>query len=921
MTGQTILHYHILEELGRGGMGEVYKAKDTKLDRFVALKFLPSHLTASEEDKNRFIQEAKAASALNHPNVCTIFDIQENEGQLFIVMEFIDGKTLKEKKDQLSEKQILEICIQTAEGLAAAHEKGIVHRDIKPENIMIRKDGIVQIMDFGLAKLRSVTGASRLTKMGTTVGTMGYMSPEQVQGLDVDHRTDIFSLGVVLYELLSGESPFKGMHETAIMYEIVNVDPPLIATIKDGIDPQLDEIIRECLEKDKDERCQSAKELARNLRKLKRSSSGSRASRIFNVNSQTHNVRSGSGSNISSQDYGATENYQSPGFKKVSLFNTKILWSLLGILSVVIILLLVFYVFSKQEINYLETKSSILPPENVVYDNTIGSNVAISPNGKFIAFVGKDSTGSDKLWVRPVNSLTARILTDASPASYPFWSPDNKFIAYFNNDKLMKISLEAGTSLPICDVRNGRGGSWSINGYIIIAPDSYGGLYKVNSSGGKLEQVVKVDTTNPGLSLRWPHFLPDGENFVYMQRAYGSITTAQDGIYAASLDDQTSKMLLNSPSTVQFADGYLFYVRQSLLFAQSFDPSNFELKGEGIPIAENVQFYPIRNSGTFSVSQNGCLIYQKSNILTEKIVSIDKSGKILNNFFNKPTGIGELSRALLSNDESKIVYDLYDQAEDNVDLWIYDMKRNVNTRLTFNHSIDGVPIWSSDDSKIYFSSNRASSSQSSSNFNLFVKNTNGSGEEKVIYTSEYDKYLSDISPDDGYLLISAVNNVKKRSGWDIEMLPLTGDKKIIEFLSADFNEYKAKFSPNMKWIAYQSDESGKYQIYITPFDGKSGKWQISVEGGTSPKFVQDGKKIYFISLNNKIMSVDLNESATTISPGEPREMFSHQTENISSIYDFYQSGDKFIAGISLGDNANVPITFVTNWQKETEDKK
>ena len=921
MIGETILHYKILEKLGEGGMGEVYKAQDTKLDRFVALKFLPSQLTATEEEKARFIQEAKAASAMNHPNVCTIYSIEENNNQLFIVMEYIEGTTLRDNKQVLSEKKILEIAAQAADGLGAAHEKGIVHRDIKPENIMIRKDGIVQVMDFGLAKLFSGNNVSRLTKVGTTMGTMGYMSPEQVQGLDVDHRTDIFSLGVVLYELLAGEAPFKGMHETAIMYEIVNVDPPPISTIKEGIDPQLDEIILECLEKDRDERCQSAKELARNLRKLKRGSSGGKTSRIYNVNSKGYNVRTGPAASISSTDSGFVGSYPGEGKLKKLLSNKHILWSLVGILTITIFFLLFFFVLNKPEIIPLETKTSILPPEKIVYDNSIGNNIAISPNGKFIAFVGKDSTSNNKLWVRPVNSLTARILTEANLGSYPFWSPDNKFIAYFFNDKLMKVSLEAGTSLPVCDVPNGRGGSWSKNGYIIIAPDAYGGLYKVNSSGGKLEQVVKTDTTDTGLSLRWPYFLPDGEHFVYMQRAYGSGSSAQDGIYAASLDGKTNKLLINSASTVQFSDGYLFYVRQSILFAHAFDPGDFELKGEGIPLAENLQFYPIRNSGSFSVSQNSSLVFQKSNILTEKIVSIDKSGKIVSTFFTKPTGIGELSKALLSNDESKIVYDLYNQAEDNVDLWIYDIKRNVNTRLTFNHAIDGVPVWNADGSKIYFSSNRTSPSQSSSNFNLFVKNTNGSGNEEVVFTSDYDKYLSDISPDDHYLLISSVNNTKKRTGWDIEMLPLTGEKKPIEFLSTNFYEYNAKFSPNMKWIAYQSDESGKYQIYIAPFDGKSGKWQISVEGGTDPKFVQNGKKVYFISLNNKIMSVDLNESATTISPGEPREIFSHQTENISNVYDFYQSGDKVIAGISLGDDAYVPITFVTNWQKELESKK
>src|SRR3972149_9538479 len=281
MVGETILHYKILEKLGEGGMGTVYKAQDTKLERFVALKFLPSQLTSTSEEKERFVQEAKAASSMNHPNVCTIYDIQEYDKQLFIVMEFIDGVTLRDMKQSLSEKRILDIGIQVAEGLGAAHEKGIVHRDIKPENIMIRKDGIAQIMDFGLAKLYTSSNVSRLTKAGTTMGTMGYMSPEQVQGLDTDHRTDIFSFGVVIYEMLAGESPFKGMHETAIMYEIVNVEASPLSSIKPEIDPQIDEIILECLEKDKDERCQSAKELARNLRKLKRGSSGSKASRVF----------------------------------------------------------------------------------------------------------------------------------------------------------------------------------------------------------------------------------------------------------------------------------------------------------------------------------------------------------------------------------------------------------------------------------------------------------------------------------------------------------------------------------------------------------------------------------------------------------------------------------------------------------------
>ena len=392
LVGRTILHYKIIEQVGQGGMGEVFKAQDTKLERFVALKFLPSQLTASEDDKARFIQEAKAASAMNHPNVCTIHSIEEYKNQLFIVMEYIEGTTLRDNKQTLSEKKILEIAAQVADGLGAAHEKGIVHRDIKPENIMLRKDGIVQIMDFGLAKLYSKGNVSRLTKAGTTMGTMGYMSPEQVQGQDVDHRTDIFSLGVVLYELLAGESPFKGMHETAIMYEIVNVDPPPIATVKEGIDPDLDKLILECLEKDKDERFQSAKELARSLRKLKRGSTGSRSSRFYNVNTQTVNTMQATTINKS----GATTLKDIPikNFFSSIFYNPTISWSLAGILTIGIILLLFLFVFNSKPTEVQEIKATILPPHGVNFDNHQGSNLTISPDGKYISFIGVDSTGT-----------------------------------------------------------------------------------------------------------------------------------------------------------------------------------------------------------------------------------------------------------------------------------------------------------------------------------------------------------------------------------------------------------------------------------------------------------------------------------------------------------------------------------------------
>jgi serine/threonine protein kinase len=913
MNGETILHYKILEKLGEGGMGEVFKAQDTKLDRFVALKFLPSELTSSEDDKARFIQEAKAASAMNHPNVCTIHSIDEYNGQLFIVMEYIEGTTLRDNKQVLSEKKILEIAAQAADGLGAAHEKGIVHRDIKPENIMIRKDGIVQIMDFGLAKLYSSSNVSRLTKAGTTMGTMGYMSPEQVQGLDVDHRTDIFSLGVVIYELLSGESPFKGMHETAIMYEIVNVNPAPISTIKNEINPELDQIILECLEKDKDERYQSAKELSRSLRKLKRGSTGSR---IYNVNTQAVNTMQASAINKS----GATTLKDIPVKKFFSsiFYNPTISWSLAGVLTIGIIFLLFLFVFNNKVTEVQEVKATILPPHGVNFDNQRGSNLTISPDGKYISFIGVDFAGNEKLWVRPVNSLTARPLANASFEAYPFWSPDSKTIAYFDKSQLMKVSLDAGTSLPICDVSSGRGGSWSLNGTIVISPNPAGGLYKVPSSGGKPEEIIKADTSNKVLSLRWPHFLPDGDHFLYSTQSSASGSSPLDGIYLSSLSDTTSVKLINASSNCQYADGYLLFVRQGILLAQKFDPGKLKLVGEAMPLSENVQYYDVRISGTFSSSLNGNLIYLEQDQSSEKTVLLDKNGNEIKKLLDQKP----IYRVSFSPDGNKIAYDLYDAGQKNIDIWTMDLKRNVSTRLTFEQNADIVPTWTPDGKQVTYSS-----TSKGGVYDSYIKNADGSGDATLLFKSGNSKYVSDISPDGNYFLYSKVDVSNGTGGWDIFALLAKGDKKPIDLLSTKFNEQFGTFSPNMKWIAYQSDESGKFQIYIIPFnasnstDKASGKWQLSVEGGTYPKWMDNGKKIFFFTPDNKIMAVDINESGNSLSPGKPYEIFKPGNNNISRIYAIDKTGTKIIATVPNGQIIQPPVTLVTNWQKEVKGKK
>ena len=912
MIGETILHYEILEKLGEGGMGEVYKAQDTKLDRFVALKFLPSKITAKEDEKARFIQEAKAASSLNHPNVCTIHDIQEYEGskgdnQLFIVMEFIDGVTLRDYKQQLSEKRILDIAIQVAEGLGAAHEKGIVHRDIKPENIMIRKDGIVQIMDFGLAKLFSSGNVSRLTKAGTTMGTMGYMSPEQVQGLETDHRTDIFSLGVVLYELLAGGAPFKGMHETAIMYEIVNVDPPPISTVKEGIDPQLDGIIFECLEKEKDERFQSAKELARSLRKLKRGSTGNRTSRMYKVNTQALKAKTAqqeiSKSSGSISILAFNRRFDLQNILKSGYFQ----WSLILILLACVIY---FFLNESPIEKQITSRSSILPPKSVDYLSIYGGDFEVSPDGKMIAFVGTDSLGVTNLWVRPLNTLQPRILKGTDNARYPFWSADSKYIGYFSNGRLMKVDVNAGPPIKICDAPNGRGGSWNKNDKIVFAPNSTGGLFIVAANGGTSVEIVKQDTSVKDQSLRFPFFLPDGQHFIYSIQDLFSGSSPGDVVKIGSINSDTDVTLFHGSSNVEYADGSIFYTRQGTLMIQGFDAGNFKLKDNIQTVSGNILYFDARIKGAFSVSQAGNLVYQNNIQLNNKVGMVDMNGNSKQVFFEKSI----LNTARFSPDNSKIVFDGMDSEGKSSTIWVYDIIRKVLSRITFNPNYEQSPVWSPDSKKIAFTSNRNRFGD------IYLKNADGTGDDTLLFKSNNLKYCTDWSSDGKYLIFATLTS---GSGYDIGSFQLN-TKKASSYLSTNFSEGNAKFSYDMKWVLYISSESGTTQIYVRPFTNNGGRWQLSTKGVPGSignwGWTKNDKNIYFVSSDNTVNIVSINSSGQSFNPGLPHTLFNLSDKGISRVFDISKDDKYFLVEFSSTLINSSPLTYIQNWQGLIKEK-
>jgi len=897
MIGSTVSHYKILEKLGEGGMGVVYKAHDTKLDRDVALKFLSLELTKDPNARERFIHEAKAASALSHPNVCTIHDIQEHDNQMFIVMDFVDGQTLRQKKDSISFKQAIDIGIQVADGLAAAHERGIVHRDIKPENIMIRKDGIVQIMDFGLAKLRG--NVSRLTKEGSTVGTAGYMSPEQVQGQDADHRSDIFSFGVLLYELLTGQLPFKGVHETALAYEIVNVDPAPMSSIKPEIDPNLDAIVLECLEKDPRERTQSIAQVALDLKRYKRESSRQRASRVTAARPITKPSAGYSPDTAVDQPAGGSP---------------RLAWIVAAFFFILTVTVGVLYL-KRQSAEIQTIGSYILPPEKLTFAAQSGGTgegqFALSPDGSALAFVAADSSGKTHLMVRALSALNAKDLPTTEGASYPFWSPDDRYIGFFQSGKLKKIDVTGGPSVTVCDASDGRGGSWNRDDVIIFSPSAGDPIYRVPAAGGAATAVTKLDTSRRESSQRWSHFLPDGKHFLYFSRySFGGIEREEDACVVASLDGKVNKRLMSAKGNVVYASGYLIYLRERTLMAQPFDLSKLETSGDAILLAEPVEYDLGFNRAVFSVSQNGILIYQGSAIQTGfQLEWFNRTGKSLGEIA-EPAAYNSVD---LSPDGTKIAFDVYKSR--NMDIWIYDIARGLSTRFTFDPSADEYPVWSPDGSRIVFCSDR------NGHLDLFQKTTSGAGVEELLLPSPVEKFPNDWSPNGKFIAYATYDN--KNMG-DLWILPVEGDRKPFPFLQTPFEEFYCQFSPDMLWISYESTESGNWELYVRPFIGADGqpainqtrKWQVSTKGASSTgihKWNRNGKELFYLSSDNKLMAAEVRASGSTFDVGAVRSLFQVAATGAVIFYDVSADGNKFLMGIRVIGQSVPMLTLVANW--------
>jgi serine/threonine protein kinase/Tol biopolymer transport system component len=873
--------YEIRSQLGAGGMGEVYRARDTELGRDVAVKVLPSGFATDKDRLHRFQQEACAAGSLNHPNILIVHDIGAHDGSPYVVSELLEGETLRKRISgtPMAQRRAIDYALQIAHGLAAAHEKGIIHRDLKPDNIFITNDGRLKILDFGLAKLTQPDGDESQTGIptrrvdtnpGVVMGTMGYMSPEQLTGGTVDQRSDIFSFGAILYEMLSGRRAFQAASTAETMSAILKEDPPELSDTNKTVSPALERLINHCLEKNPAARFHSARDLTFALEAL-------------------------SGSSGAAQE--TTTAISLPSAR--ANWRGLLPWLISGFAVLLAIVAFATSDFRRTSVEPLAvTRFNIYPPEKAYF----GGSFAVSPDGRRLV-MRVISEGKIRLWMRSLDSLTAQPLVGTEEASYPFWSPDGRYIGFFSSGKLKKIEPAGGPAQTLCDSPEARGGTWNSDGIIIFAPKPLDALYRVPAAGGAPVPLTTLDATRKEISHTHPRFLPDGRHFLYV---VDSPQRQNSGIYVGSLDSKETKLLVNSDQSAEYApQGYLLFLRDRTLMAQGFDADKLEVKGEPFPVAEQVDRL---GQGTryalFSVSATGVLVYRSGSIENVQLIWFDREGKQIGTV----GPIGSYAAPWLSPDEKRVVFGAV-EPQGGSDIWIMELARGTPTRLTFDPAVDISPIWSPDGTRIVFSSNREGP------MNLYQKAANGAGNDELLLKSDDLKSAVDWSADGRFILFQ---DLGPKTNFDLWVLPLSGDQKPYPFLQTDFAEQQGRFSADGKWVAYTSNESGTAQVYVRSFPDSGGKWQISTNGGAQPQWRHDGRELFYTSADRKLMAVDVKANGSTLDVGVPKALFDLriQTAGLPGPRNFYVAaadGRRFLIASVPEDRLTTPTTVVENW--------
>lgn len=888
VSGTKLGPYEVEGPLGAGGMGEVYRATDTKLRRKVALKVLPEIFASDAHRMARFEREAQVLASLNHPHIAHVHGFEESNGIRALVMELVEGQTLAERiaKESIPLEEALPIAQQIAEALEYAHERGIIHRDLKPGNIKLTPDGQVKVLDFGLAKAleggggevdisTSPTISAAATRAGVLLGTAAYMSPEQAKGKAVDRRADIWAFGCVLFEMLAGKAAFGGETITDTLAAVVRGEPEW-GQLPQKTPRRIRELLQRCLTKDSKQRLQA----------------------IGEARIALENAFTGAGTE-DSISVAATNRMRE---------------RILTVATVVfafaaIVIAIARWGRAPEKARIVRSYIKTMPNSSFLLGGQQGG-FAISPDGLRLTYVALNADGKALLWVRPIDSLQAQALGGTEDATFPFWSPDSRSIGFFADGKLKSIEASGGPSLTLCDAPNPRGGTWNQDGVILFTPNINVPLHRISESGGTPIPVTSLDPSKGVTTHRWPQFLPDGRHFLYVS---GTPLTPRENptnaIMLGSLDSNESKLLFHAHAGAQYVSGHILFLRLSTLMAQPFNAKRLELTGDAFPIADPVEEYELSLRGVFSASQNGLLAYlEGTNSASRELIWLDRSGKKVGEV---PGPEGYLSPRV-SPDGKKLLYTVVSPW---YEVWSYDMALGVKTRLTFGTSGSGraslSPVWSPDGQRIAYMT------ISAGRFGIYQKAANGSGtEELLLEESDSVKYLNDWSPDGKFLAFQQA----PRGINEIWMLPLARERKPYPLAQSLSPALLPGFSPDGKWLAYCSSESGEQRVYVVPFPGPGGKWQVSPGGGCYPRWRRDGKELFYLTEDNKIVAAEVKADGSSFAIGAVNPLFETRVyRSAYGGYDVSADGQRFIIAYEPG-QPNVAITLVENWDAELKEK-
>ena len=891
--------YEITAPLGAGGMGEVYRARDTRLERDVAIKILPAQFSSDPVRKQRFEREAKTISSLNHPHICVLHDIGSQDGIDYLVMECVEGETLAKRLERgpLPLEQVLKFGAQIADALDKANGSGVVHRDLKPGNIMLTPTG-AKLLDFGLAKpavplasvatlTAGVTQSSPMTEQGAIVGTFQYMSPEQVEGKELDGRSDIFSLGAVLYEMLTGQRAFQGKSQLSVASAILEKEPAPVTVTKPMTPPALDHVIRRCLAKDPEERWQTARDLELELKWI--AEAGSQAGVPAPV--VTH--------------------------RKVRERLTQIAAAIMTLVALAFAIGFVLRA-PKPPPEPMRLTAQIGAEANLVTD--VGPAAILSPDGTRLAFVATGSDQRRRIYFRSMDQLQATALSGTDNARDPFFSPDGQWLGFFADGKLKKISVQGGAAVTLCDASSDRGGSWGEDGTIVFAPDPRVPLSRVFSAGGSPQLLTPLDKQTGEITQRWPQVLPGGKAVLFTSSKTGGNYEDAD-IVVYSMDSGKRKSLQHGGFHARYLpSGHLVYLHEGTLFAVPFDLKRLEVTGQPVPVLEGVVTVPGNGGAQFSVSETGNLAYipGRGGIVNVSVYWMDRQGQ-----FTPLRAIpADYFQPAFSPDGKRLALGIFDR-QSSAAVWLYEWDRDILTRLTFSGFADNNPVWTPDGQRITYTSHE------NGEFNLYWKRADGSGEALRLTKDKAVKYPYSWRPDGKVLAFDQLN---PDTSWDIMTLAIEGDEKSgwkvgepKPFLNTPFAERSPAFSPDGRWLAYTSDESRNFEVYVRPFPGPGGKWQISTGGGDFPRWSWTGKELLYCAGDNRIMVAKYTTSGDSFHADKP-QVWSPGQFNCSGFvpeFDLHPDGQR-LAVLKAGGNGEVlkvdKVSFVFNFFDELRRK-